>query len=935
MQVLNVILRTLALLAAAAWVNLATADNLVEVLFPESIYMYGGVRTERDVGSDVVNAIDDAIRNEADTVHLVVQFRRIITPQEEVLLESGLGIEILEYIPERAYVVAVPTDRVEQILDDLKLASPPRGGVVAIRDSDRLSSRLGGVSAIDVPVHARFLLGTHGQLITAPPVSPPPPGVMAAVMVKFFADVLQDERLAVLDQHNAYGPSLVIPGQGRDDQIQVLLPLDDLKNLLKEDAVRWVEAVPRPPVDDLHEVRQVVDYDTQTLSTNNVFVATSAAGNAGTGVTVAQWETCHPRVGHPGLKASSVAGLLPRDIQRIAIGDTLRAACQGTCDGLPCDFHATMVAGIVMGNGLGQPCHTADRSPGVITGDGTCSVDDFQGMAAKAKGRAYTVSAGFDLTERKLEYEDAMNAGAGIAQNSWGETCDFYSNPWRAAGIPAAFVPYYTSNSEIYDIVASGRDTFGGASGYPGRLLVVASAGNYGDEVGISSLWGSVRVANSAKNVLTVGAVNTHKLQQADKWAHLHSGRGPTADGRLAPVLSAPGIKFNDPDMPYDRSDENSQDAARAAEPESHGIRTTFPPATYKTLWGTSFSTPVVSGAAALLTEAYQKTCSWNPAPAELRALLIHTAHDLKEAYSSFKDVPASLSAASDPDFKNATCGLSGEYVDTVVQQGEAYEGPDYIYGYGMVQAGKAMSFAGDSHFTRGEITRGWEVYTVRVGPDNLEDGKLRVTLAWDDPPWAVNGMQSAAHGLLLNDLDLVLVDPFGKLHLPWVLDPENPAEPAQRHTHTWGALTAVKRDTRNTIEQVVVDNPQPGNWTIHVRAGQLVRPPQAFTLVSSVIAPASPCEDLPATSIEYPLEPPDTWLLWWLFWLALVILILLIIELLRLIFKTHNSPGEWVHVIVALLLLAAVAVLIFHKQLIALGVLLMLLVILAIWLGF
>ena len=910
MRILTWVARATGLIAVAAGIYLAATDNKpLAAWLPEPVQMYGGVRTAHDTTAPVMDAINTALQNKQARIHLVVQFRRILSIREETQLETRHNIDILEAVPENAYVIAFPTSRAFSILEQLKQAKPPRGAVMIVRPGDKLSPRLGTPDTITLPDHARL-------------------GDDAAVIVQFFADVSDNDQENTLEQNKADLEIFSSPGQGRDNQWQVVLPVDYLKKLLQDDSLRWVEAVPRPPVDDMNEVREVAGYSVAPLSTT---ATANANAGAGAGVKIAQWENCQPDAAHHGLMSQGMT-------ERIVAANVASSSCSAD--------HATMVAGIYMGNGNGVKCVIEPGVFGIKTGTSDCRPDDFQGMAALANARAYAYAVA-DLPLLKFYYNDAMAAGAMISQNSWGEPCDIYSNPGGSFNPTNALIPFHSSGSVLFDTVVSGRDSFGQASGYPGRMLVVTSVGNYGDEVNIPSLWGSARVTNSAKNVLTVGSVNTppttQSTTQTRPWAHLHSGRGPTADGRLAPVLSAPGIRFNNPDAPYTLGTPNHPNNG---EPEIHGIRTTYPGGTtnpggiYKASWGTSFATPVVSGAAALLTESYRNVCSADPSPMELRALLIHTAYDLKEAYSSFNDVPNSLIYAKKPI--NMTCNLDPTYASPYsgykVRQGAVYEGPDYIFGYGLVQADAAREFARRSNFTTGEISSGFVEYKVNVDSSSLEDGRLRVTLVWDDPPWPINAPPSPTYGFLQNDLDLELIDPSGKLHLPWVLDPENPAAPAKQHSPRFRPITAALRDHRNTIEQVDIKSPEPGPWKIRVRAGRLLRPAQSFTLVSKSITPAHACGDLPSVTVKKPIELPTTWLFWWLFWLAVIILILLTVELLRLIWKAYGSQqglnSPWVHSIAAVLLLFVVFALLYLFLLKVLGVLLLVLLILSFWLS-
>ena len=102
--------------------------------------------------------------------------------------------------------------------------------------------------------------------------------------------------------------------------------------------------------------------------------------------------------------------------------------------------------------------------------------------------------------------------------------------------------------------------------------------------------------------------------------------------------------------------------------------------------------------------------------------------------------------------------------------------------------------------------------------------------MAWDDPA----AVENAAIALV-NDLDLVVLDPRGTRHYPWTLDPENPSAPATRD----------RPDRLNVIEQVLVDEEVvPGQWQIQVagegiRSGAVQRYALAFSPMGVPVAPA------------------------------------------------------------------------------------------------
>jgi len=881
--------RILVLLALAVGLFLAaTGTNLVSIS-PEAIYLYGGPRTENDISSAANDAI---LASEDPKIHLVVQFERWLSPIEVSVFESRFGINILEAIPESAYVIAFPAKQAFTILDRLENADPPRGGVITVRPIDKLSPNLGEPGNLSIPEHAVR------------------PDEKVAVTVHFFGDVPESEQRLILFYNKAEGIEDGVDILGKDNRWQVVIPESWIEGLLKADELRWVESVPAPPAEDL------ASGATQVGAREAAGLDDPAGGGAG--VLIAQWELCQPRKDHPGLAGRVDFGgqLGQYEPPDCAVDKPSQIA--GSSDPYnPYDGHPTLVAGIMAGAPIISQAVSLEGIP----------LKEFYGMAAEARLRAYRVDD--TLAWLPFDYEDAMAANATISQNSWGSTCFLYS---------ISSPPFYREVSALYDTVSSGRDYLGAASTYPGRMLMVASAGNDGDETNIPSLWGSARVSNSAKNVLMVGNVNAQAITEHSNWAHFSSGRGPTTDGRLAPVLSAPGVRFITQDTP-------------------HGIRSTYPPDPtnppdppnpsdwFKRDWGTSFSTPVVSGAAARVTEVYRNTCDADPSPSTVRALLIHTAHDLKKASGT-------LGGLDNSDMRGSLCGLGGPAPGFTGMQatslgegfgvldGAVYEGPDYIFGYGLVQAERATEFTGNWHFLEDEISGGIVEYSVNVNPSVLEEGgRLRVTLVWDDPPWPVNVPPGAKHGLLQNDLDLELIDPSGRRHLPWVLDPDNPAQPAKQHSRSkFLPVSLDVRDQRNTIEQVVVEVPEFGTWKIHVRAGLMIRPPQSFTLVSHAIFPATACVGLPSRVVQHPFELPDSWLWWWLLWLAVLVLVLLVLILLWLIWKTYQGQqgwqSPWLHMLLALVLLVVVFYLVFAQLWLVLGGLMLLGLILALLLN-
>ena len=196
----------------------------------------------------------------------------------------------------------------------------------------------------------------------------------------------------------------------------------------------------------------------------------------------------------------------------------------------------------------------------------------------------------------------------------------------------------------------------------------------------------------------------------------------------------------------------------------------------YTNMCGTSMACPTVTGLSALIIQDWRNLYPGEPdlMSSTLKALLAHTSEDKFNA------------------------------------------GPDCQYGYGSVRVVDAIDHVRAGNHAELELSHG-ETLEMMVFVE--QQGTVKATIAWDDVPATPLVIPS-----LVNDIDLVVIDPTGTTHYPWTIDPNNPGNPAVR-THA---------DHLNNIEQVQIDAAQPGVYRIIMTGYNIAQGPQSFGLMAS-----------------------------------------------------------------------------------------------------
>ena len=417
------------------------------------------------------------------------------------------------------------------------------------------------------------------------------------------------------------------------------------------------------------------------------------------------------------------------------------------------------------------------------------------GQDARARGVAYEATlATYDWTRDRSEMALAAAAGLRLSNHSYGQALGWVRNArgdGRWAWIGNAAAGPEDARFGAYDWLASEWDAI--AARAPHYLLVKAAGNDRGERAPDGDPYWIID-PNVSQWVLSTdprpadgGAAGFTTVVDAGNAKNVLTVGAveSVADRTAALIRTLPNSAWGPT-----RDGRIKPDVVA----DGHGVYSAVAPsdASYATMSGTSMAAAATTGGVALLLEHEARLRPGRPYRASTyRALLVHTADEAGPA-----------------------------------------PGPDYAAGWGLVNTYRAAETLSDAE--AGDAARIAEVAvplgaTVTVPVHATGAGPLRVTLAWTDP-----AAPADAPSALVNDLDVWLTDAAGTVSLPWTLDPADPAAAATRGVNT-----------RDNVENVVVDAPAAGDYTVHVRfraqhappaeaAGQ----PQTASLVVTGIGP-------------------------------------------------------------------------------------------------
>lgn len=200
----------------------------------------------------------------------------------------------------------------------------------------------------------------------------------------------------------------------------------------------------------------------------------------------------------------------------------------------------------------------------------------------------------------------------------------------------------------------------------------------------------------------------------------------------------------------------------------------------YANMSGTSMATPSATGAMALVMEDYKRVTGKDITADILKAVLLNTSEDLGR------------------------------------------EGPDYEYGYGLINAKKAVDLINtlnsSSPLLYVDSISNKEEKSLSFYSDGSKD--IKITISWIDPP--ANAANQSKN--LVNDIDIKVV---GKdtVYYPFTLDKNNPQK----------AAVAIRANHTDNNEQIVIKNPPKGEYTLVIKGYSIITDKQKFAIASNI----------------------------------------------------------------------------------------------------
>lgn len=440
------------------------------------------------------------------------------------------------------------------------------------------------------------------------------------------------------------------------------------------------------------------------------------------------------------------------------------------------DTHQELVGRVQQMDGATTLGNHATHVSGTMIAAGV--INNAHGMAHQATLNAY------DWNNDESEMADAAANGLGISNHSYGWYLGwvwnyFDDNLWAWFGdlevdsTEDYKFGFYSNAARDWDVIAYNAPDY----------LIVLSAGNERSD-GVSSgtehwvfsptendwvlstdtrendgPWDCIGNTKTGKNVLTVGAVED--IPGGYEFPSQVQLTNFSSVGPLDDGRIKPDIVANGAGL-YSCLEQSDTD--------------------YGSYWGTSMAAPSVTGSLTLVRQHYETVMDTSIQAATLKGLVIHTADE---------------------------AGL--------------YTGPDYEYGWGLLNTRKAVEMI-SSQDDGYEIIEDLLLYgdSLEYTFTSLGADPFKATLSWSDPPGTpVSPSIDPSDIMLVHDLDIRVIDPNGTMYFPYRLNKFDP---------TQAAFTG--DNVVDNVEQVYIELTIPGTYTVRVKHKGILQANQPFGLL-------------------------------------------------------------------------------------------------------
>ena len=148
--------------------------------------------------------------------------------------------------------------------------------------------------------------------------------------------------------------------------------------------------------------------------------------------------------------------------------------------------------------------------------------------------------------------------------------------------------------------------------------------------------------------------------------------------------------------------------------------------------------------------------------------------------------------------------------------------GPDFKFGWGRLNARRVLKVFENQTYELDSISQGGNnTHTITI-PPGVE--KVKVMVYWNDYEGAANAAKA-----LVNDLNMTVNSPASGVMYPYLLDPT-----PNSTTLNLPAVNGV--DSLNNMEQIVIDAPLVGNYSVSVNGFNIPQGPQKYYLIYEFI---------------------------------------------------------------------------------------------------